>query len=412
MLEHTLFNCQSTTSKFEICFNEMRNEISLKTNDYILNVDVNEWKQYFIEKYNFIPLTVFPNEVIVNHLATEKTKSKNFGIEYETEVYRFELKIPFTGSASLFMLRPTISKITHKKVDTQKNPGSESGFVIFTFTLHQLNEEQFKYEKQSLIDLVVQNIPYINEDLEKFKLDVINLFDLTYNLRKEKILSENLFFESLDINVERNTDKIFEVPFIQKSEILSPVVNDQTTKKYVKNPTLNNKIYDNILNVINIFFKSVEKKPSIYKSKDEEGLRDYILPTLETRYSLIDSTVTGETFNKGGKTDILIKYKDGTNLFIAECKIWKGEAVLYETIGQLFNRYLTWRDSKVAIIFFVSNKDFSKTLITIQEAAKNHSYFLKENGIRDESSFSYIFHFPEDKEKKIFLEIMAFHFPN
>ena len=29
-------------------------------------------------------------------------------------------------------------------------------------------------------------------------------------------------------------------------------------------------------------------------------------------------------FNKKGKTDILLKYEDGTNLFVGECKWWKG----------------------------------------------------------------------------------------
>jgi hypothetical protein len=122
-------------------------------------------------------------------------------------------------------------------------------------------------------------------------------------------------------------------------------------------------------------------------------------------------TVTGETFNKGGKTDILLRYVDGTNLFVAECKFWKGEAILQETINQLFNRYLTWRDSKVAIIFFVKNREFSKVLSTIQEGVKKHPYFFRENGFTGESSFSYLFHFPTDKGKYVFTEIMAFHFP-
>jgi hypothetical protein len=70
--------------------------------------------------------------------------------------------------------------------------------------------------------------------------------------------------------------------------------------------------------------------------------------------------------NKGGKTDILVKHTDGTNVFVAECKYWKGEGVLHETINQLFDRYLTWRDSKVAIVFFVTIKEFSRVLQTIR----------------------------------------------
>src|ERR1700738_805507 len=35
-----------------------------------------------------------------------------------------------------------------------------------------------------------------------------------------------------------------------------------------------------------------------------------------------------------GKTDILIR-KDGKNVFIAECKFWKGEKAFLETIDQI-----------------------------------------------------------------------------
>ena len=63
----------------------------------------------------------------------------------------------------------------------------------------------------------------------------------------------------------------------------------------------------------------MERKPSLYEGKDEEGLRDVFVAMLETRFEGI--TATGETFNHCGKTDILLKYaEDGTNLFIAECK--------------------------------------------------------------------------------------------
>ena len=48
----------------------------------------------------------------------------------------------------------------------------------------------------------------------------------------------------------------------------------------------------------------MEKKPALYKGKDEEGLRDQFIFVLETRY--LSTTATGETFNRSGKTDILL----------------------------------------------------------------------------------------------------------
>jgi len=155
--------------------------------------------------------------------------------------------------------------------------------------------------------------------------------------------------------------------------------------------------------------KSMEKKPSTYKDKDEEGIRDQFLLVLETRYD--STTASGETFNRDGKTDIILKFaKDGSNLFVAECKFWHGPSEFHNAISQLFDRYLTWRDSKVAILLFVTNKDFTKVIDTIKKETPSHLYFLKTIGTRGETSFSFHFHLPQDKNKIVFLEIIAFHF--
>ena len=155
--------------------------------------------------------------------------------------------------------------------------------------------------------------------------------------------------------------------------------------------------------------KSMEKKPALYQNRDEEGLRDQFLFVLETRYEGI--TATGETFNKKGKTDIILKYAaDNTNLFVAECKFWKGQSEFHQAINQLFDRYLTWRDSKVALIFFVKNNDFTKVLESVKEETSNHEYYKKPNGVNGESSFSYIFRLPNDENKDVYLEIILFHF--
>ena len=97
-------------------------------------------------------------------------------------------------------------------------------------------------------------------------------------------------------------------------------------------------------------------------------------------------------------------------MFVAECKFWHGGAEFLKAISQLFDRYLTWRDSKAALIVFVTNKDFTNVLKTIKSEIKAHPYFVKETGVRGESSFSYIFHLPQDNNKHVYFEILAFHY--
>jgi hypothetical protein len=66
------------------------------------------------------------------------------------------------------------------------------------------------------------------------------------------------------------------------------------------------------------------------------------------RTTAFKAQATGETFNFQGKTDILIRV-EAKNVYIAECKFWKGEKTLLATLDQLLS-YLSWRDTKAALL--------------------------------------------------------------
>ncbi|WP_303760102.1 hypothetical protein, partial [Alcanivorax jadensis] len=117
--------------------------------------------------------------------------------------------------------------------------------------------------------------------------------------------------------------------------------------------------YQKILELIHSIGKMFERLPSTYAEKSEEELRDHILVSLQ---GLIvgGGSATGETFNRKGKTDILIR-KNDENEFVGECKFWSGPAGLKQAIDQLLS-YLSWRDKKAALIVFVKNKDFNAAI--------------------------------------------------
>ena len=165
--------------------------------------------------------------------------------------------------------------------------------------------------------------------------------------------------------------------------------------------------YSQIVLEMNKFGRNIEKLSSLKSKFDEEGYRDYFLPHLN---SISTSHIaTGETFNKIGKTDILIQNNEGENVFIGECKIWHGESELLKAIDQLLVRYVTWRDEYVALIIFNKNiKDFSKLIETAKEAMLKHPNF--DSYVKDSSktSISYIFKNADDASRKIKLELMLF----
>ncbi|MGH9326023.1 MAG: hypothetical protein ACRD2B_04960 [Terriglobia bacterium] len=150
----------------------------------------------------------------------------------------------------------------------------------------------------------------------------------------------------------------------------------------------------------------MELSPHAFAAMGEEDPRSHFLVQLNGAFQ---GQATGETFNFQEKNDILIRV-DGKNIFIAECKFWKGEKSLTDTIDQLLS-YLSWRDTKTAVVVFNRNADFSAVLAKISETVPKHSNFRRDLGKEDESTFRYVFVQPNDSNREITLTVMAFDIP-
>jgi hypothetical protein len=171
-------------------------------------------------------------------------------------------------------------------------------------------------------------------------------------------------------------------------------------------PILEEAQHQHILSVIEGMVNVVELSPRTFHDIDEEALRTHFLVQLNGHY---EGGATGETFNYEGKTDVLIR-SEGRNIFIAECKFWGWPAKFIETIDQLLG-YLSWRDSKAAILLFNRNKDFSKVVDAIPGIVKSHPNFQKEEGKRGGTSFRYTFRHRDDLAKTLHVTVMAFDVP-
>lgn len=155
--------------------------------------------------------------------------------------------------------------------------------------------------------------------------------------------------------------------------------------------------------------KVFETLPGTYFNKGEEELRDHFLLYLAPRFSN-EGSVTGETFSKVGKTDIVYRYEN-SNAFVAECKFWQGQAQFIQTLNQLLS-YLTWRDSKAAVIIFVKNKEMSSVLKTVQEVTPQHPNYLGFVNEQDTAWFNYRFHINDDPNREVKLAVMLYHIPD
>ena len=101
---------------------------------------------------------------------------------------------------------------------------------------------------------------------------------------------------------------------------------------------------------------------------------------------------------------------EGKNIFIAECKYWGGPKKLTETIDQLLG-YSSWHDTKVAVIVFNRNKNFTNVLDSIKSTTKEHPNCKCELGQRSETSFRFVFSHRNDPNREMTLTVMAFDVP-
>ncbi len=382
----------------------IKKDIEKKPKEYILGVDEEEFKNYLISKYFVEPLVIYKESERIEKPTIRKEMLTNmFNERYEKEVYYFTVYYTFSGSSILFKIRPSTWTLTSYEISVDDS----SHKVSFSFRIYKQDAEEFKKVKNEAYSSAFTNIKNVNDFANSWNSNLENLVNQLFGQIKNKFLKENDFFAAINISTNSETDSIFTVPAVKKAIIPQPQIDRR--QEFSSIPTMAKKMYSDILKVIYDAGKSMEKKPALYKGKDEEGLRDQFLFILETRYESV--TATGETFNKKGKTDIILKYsEDGSNLFVAECKFWKGASEFNNAINQLFDRYLTWRDSKVALIIFVTNKDFSKTIRTADEECEKHEYFVARNGKNGESSLSYKFRLSNDKDKEVFMELILFHF--
>lgn len=383
----------------------LRFEVNSLKEEYILNVNEDELIQSIESKYILEPISFQIDKIFFSKPTKEEYRDVRGTFVY----FNFIMSIPFTGSEVVLTLMPSSRSVIDFPVyidyDRHNNPPK----IIYTdLKVLGRDEGRFNQERDNAILQIKGNLESINKEVISWNISLKQIVKDIFSLKKNEYLEDNKFFEAVKINMNSDSDSLFNANIIKKKVIPQPELNIKN-KKFSISPTLDKAIYIDIITVLNSVGKSFERKPSIYLGKEEEHLRDIFLIFLETRYE--NATGTGETFNKEGKTDILLKYTDGTNLFISEFKIWKGEKKLLEDIDQLY-KYLTWRDTKTALVIFVNNKDFSNVIDTVKKTIPKHSLYKELKEIKDETSLGYIFKFPEDSHKVVFLEVMLFHFPH
>jgi hypothetical protein len=190
------------------------------------------------------------------------------------------------------------------------------------------------------------------------------------------------------------------VPLTHKSvRLISQEQRADSTPRWV----LQDSDYEEALRVLGYWRDSLERAPSIAERRGEEEIRDLLVAGLN---SVFEGAAAGEVFNADGKTDIFIR-QDGVNVFIGECKIWKGEPSMHEALDQVF-RYAAWHDTKTAVLLFIRNRGVSAVIGKALNVIKLRENFVRQAPETPTSQYNFVMHAMGDPQQQIRMAFMPF----
>ena len=387
----------------------MVSAIDAMDGDELLNTSTTDLARYYADQYAFEAPTIHHDDLEVDQRETQidvshdsnrmiRDRSRPFYIRGTA----LDVEIPYSGNKIGFDIQPTTWSPGKPRATVAAN------VIKFTISGTDLTQDRVKGEIDRRIAGLNQHLEWLRNDARGYNAGLEALATQTIELRKEKLLKDKSLVAGLGFKMKQRpgASETYAAPQVRRK--IRPETRKPSASRapYTPEPTLTIEDYEHILTLLENMVSVMEQSPGAFREIDEESLRTHFLVQLNGHYA---GDATGETFNYEGKTDILIKV-EGRNIFIGECKFWTGEKAYLETLDQVLS-YLSWRDTKAAVLMFSRNKDFSGVLDKISSSTPNHTNFKKLVKQRSISSWSYLFGHKDDPNREISITVQAFNVP-
>jgi hypothetical protein len=307
--------------------------------------------------------------------------------------------VPFEGDAEFFRIRPNRYGLNPPRAEIGK------GELQLRYVRMDHDAAAIKRESQQTIKEIKDHLSWLQEAVAPYNRQLEELVRSEVRQRKDRLLKDANMAAAIGLPIEKREGipMTYAVPVKRRVPTIEEI---KVGGMFKPEPALSSSDYEEILRIMRNMAQVMERSPHEFAGMGEETLRSHFLVQLNGAYK---GQATGETFNFEGKTDILIRV-EGKNVFIAECKFWTGVKAFLETIDQLLS-YLSWRDTKAAVVVFNRNAGFSAVLAKIADAVPKHPNFKRDLGKQDESTFRYVFGQPADGNREITLTVLAFDVP-
>ena len=385
----------------------MHSEIELFSENRILHTSEVELCGYFVEKYKVNVLQIDESKIQVEPSDVEIDVSKirehpSYGWPHPVYVTgtRMTYYIPFSGDSDLFNLRPSTQTSVLSRADVK------DGELVMVYEERPESSSRIGQRFDEDLKLLKRYLAWSAKDIAPYNSSLCKKVSESIKARRDKLLKDRELANQTGFAVRRGIDTPTTYIAPQVKRTITPQLPPESAAANQLDPMLGTEDYEYILSVISRMGVSIERDPSAYTEMNEENLRQQFLVQLNGHY---EGQATGETFNGEGKTDILIRVQN-RNIFIAECKFWRGTKAFIEAIDQL-QGYTTWRDVKTALIVFNRDTAMSTVLDKLPEATKSHPNYKSEQSYESETGFRYIFRHRDDPQRDIMLTVLVFNVP-
>jgi hypothetical protein len=397
-----LFNSGDLTTTLQGRQHQARKAITDWDPDQLLATAEADIAEYLVSKYS-VECPVLHRDRIEQLPVSEEVRPARgmFTAEpYPQRMTKIVIAVPFDGEEDVFNL--AASTRTYNPPRGQVRPGE----LRLTWLGAQGSSREPGAVRQHFdneLDKIEQFLGWARGDIDRHNASVQALVSSSVPQRKAALLADRQLEASLGFAVRKRPDaQAFAVPVTRrKLDISRPAA---VAGPFQPEPVLPQAQYEQALAVLRNARNALERSPSITARMGEETIRDLLLLFLNAQF---EGAAAGEVFNASGKTDILIRAED-RNVFVAECKIWRGPKTIQEALTQLLT-YLTWRDTKAALLVFIRNGQPTEIIKKAVKEVEQHPNYKRTLGTSEDGErYDYVLHATGDPNQEIQLAFMPF----
>ncbi|HUT85489.1 MAG TPA: hypothetical protein VMW66_01475 [Elusimicrobiales bacterium] len=377
-------------------------EIDSIDEERLFDTDMQSWIDYLFNKHKIQIPSIIENTLSCDSKDAPVDLSTVFGTkEFYNKIHRYAkgtkyiFSVAYEGDKEIFRYQPS-------KFDSNPPHATVAGGKLKIMCKDTtLDAVELKLFLSTELKKIKECLGILKSDISGFNDNLKKNIGARISIRKQQLEATDIAVQKMDLPLKKRKQKplVRPVPAERKSIVI------HHSDKY-PDPNISDETYEDILSVISDMIMIEERSPHLFRSIDIETVRNYILINLNGQY---ENQTGGETFVGQRQTDILVRYK-GKNVFVGECRFWKGIKSLKDDIEHLF-KYVTWHDTKTAIIMLNKQKNTPAVLEKIPLIMKEFANFVEELPSEKEGRFEFVMSHPADKQKKILLTLVIFEVP-